>query len=89
MEFTINVDLNELLEKKKLKISEVDEIIKSKKKDLAKIEKFRKDLLNEKLKIVEEINKIKKLKILLLHRQKKFKIIHPLQFIIMTHLYLV
>ena len=73
MEFTINVDLNELLEKKKLKISEVDEIIKSKKKGLSKIEKFRKDLIKEKLKIVEEINKIKKEQILKLAIEKETK----------------
>ena len=37
MEFIINVDLNELLEKANLKISKVDELIESKKKDLIEI----------------------------------------------------
>ena len=57
MEFIVNVDLNELLEKEKLKISKVDKLIESKKKDLVEMEKFRNDLLKEASKIVEKINK--------------------------------
>ena len=73
MEFIENVDLNELLEKEKLKISKVDELIESKKKDLVEIEKFRKDLVKESLKIVEKIDKIKKEQILKLAIEKETK----------------
>ena len=73
MEFTENVDLNELLEKENLKISKVDELIKSKKKDLVEIEKFRKDLVKESLKIVEKIDEIKKERILKLAIEKETK----------------
>ena len=73
MEFIENVDLNELLEKENLKISKVDELIKSKKKDLVEIEKFRKDLVKESLKIVEKIDKIKKERILKLAIEKETK----------------
>ena len=67
------MELNELLEKTKLKISEIDELIESKKKDLSKIEKFRKDLVKESLKIVEKIDKIKKEQILKLAIEKETK----------------
>ena len=75
MEFieNVKVDLNELLEKEKLKISKVDELIESKKKDLVEIEKFRKDLVKESLKIVEKINKIEKEQILKLAIEKETK----------------
>ena len=73
MEFTENVDLNELLEKENLKISKVDELIKSKKKDLVEIEKFRKDLVKESLKIVEKIDEIKKERDLKLAIEKETK----------------
>jgi hypothetical protein len=73
MEFIINVDLNELLEKENLKISKVDKLIESKKKDLIEIKNFRNDLVKEKLKIVEEIDKIKKEQILKLAIEKETK----------------
>ena len=56
-----------------MKISKVDELIKSKKKDLVEIEKFRKDLVKESLKIVEKIDKIKKERILKLAIEKETK----------------
>ena len=66
MEFieNVKVDLNELLEKAKLKIRKVDELIESKKKDLSEIEKFRKDFIKEKNDIEKRIDKIKKEQIL-------------------------
>ena len=73
MEFIINVDLNELLEKANLKISKVDELIESKKKDLSEIEKFRKDFIKEKKDIVERIDKLKKEQILKLTIEKETK----------------
>ena len=71
MEFIVNVDLNELLEKVNLKISKVDELIESKKKDLSEIEKFRKDFINEKNEIVKRIDKLKKEQILKLAIEKE------------------
>jgi len=71
MEFII--DLNELLEKANLKISKVDELIESKKKDLIEIEKFRKDFVKEKKDIVERIDKLKKKQILKLAIEKETK----------------
>lgn len=73
MEFIVNVDLNELLEKENLKISKVDKLIESKKKDLIEIKNFRNNLIKEKLKIVEEIDKIKKDQILKLAIEKDTK----------------
>jgi hypothetical protein len=73
MEFIVNVDLNELLEKANLKISKVDELIESKKKDLSEIEKFRKDFINEKYDIEKRIDKIKKEQILKLAIEKETK----------------
>ena len=60
MEFTVNVDLNDLLKKASSKLDKVDELIKSKKKNLLDIEKFRKDILNEKSELAKQINDIKK-----------------------------
>ena len=71
MEFI--VDLNELLEKVNLKISKVDELIESKKKDLSEIEKFRKDFVKEKNDIIKQIDKIKKEQILKLAIEKETK----------------
>ena len=73
MEFIENVDLNELLEKEKLKISKVDELIESKKKDLSEIEKFRKDFIKEKNDIEKRIDKIEKEQILKLAIEKETK----------------
>ena len=53
MEFIENVDLNELFEKVNLKISKLDKIIESKKKDLNEIEKFRNEFIKEKNDIVK------------------------------------
>ena len=60
MEFIENVDLNELLEKKNLKISKIDKLIESKKKELVDIKKFRKDFVKEKNDIINKIDKLKK-----------------------------
>lgn len=73
MEFIVNLDLNELLEKVNLKISKVDELIESKKKDLSEIEKFKKDFVKEKKDIVERIDKLKKEQILKLTIEKETK----------------
>ena len=60
MEFTVNVDLNELIKKANSTLSKIDELIKSKKKNLQDIEKFRKEILNEKSELEKQINNIKK-----------------------------
>ena len=60
MEFIENVDLKELLEKKKLKISKIDKLIESKKKDLSEMEKFRNEFIKEKNNIIKIIDKLKK-----------------------------
>lgn len=63
MEFTVNVDLNDLFKKASSKLSKIDELIKSKKKELQDIEEFRKDILNEKSELAKQISDIKKEKI--------------------------
>ena len=73
MEFIVNVDLNELLEKANLKISKVDELIESKKKDLNEIEKFRNDFIKEKNDIEKRIDKLEKEQILKLAIEKETK----------------
>ena len=75
MEFieNVNIDLNELLEKKKLKISKVDKLIESKKRDLSEMEKFRKDLVKEQNEIVKRIEKLKEEQILKLEIEKETK----------------
>ena len=60
MEFTVNVDLNDLFKKASSKLSKIDELIKSKKKELQDFEAFRKDILNEKSELAKQINDIKK-----------------------------
>lgn len=66
-------DLNELLEKLNLKISKVDELIESKKKDLVEMEKFRNEFIKEKNDIEKRIDKIKKEQILKLAIEKETK----------------
>ena len=76
MELTTNINLNELLEKANFNIDNIDEIIKSKKKELDKILRFRIDLVKEKNDILEKINKVKKEKKLKLEKEKEKKIIN-------------
>lgn len=79
MEFIENVDLNELLEKENLKISKIDKLIESKKKDLSEMEKFRKDFVKERNDIVKRIDKIEKVQISKLAIEKETKnLISPL-----------
>jgi hypothetical protein len=73
MEFIVNVDLNELLEKANLKISKVNELIDSKKKELVDIEKFREDFVKEKNDIIKQIDKLEKEQILKLAIEKETK----------------
>ena len=73
MEFIENVDLKELLEKKKLKISKIDKLIESKKKDLSEMEKFINEFIKEKNNIKKIIDKLKEEQILKLAIEKETK----------------
>ena len=79
MKFFVNVDLNELLKKANLKISKVNELIDSKKKELVDIEKFREEFVKEKNDILKQIDKLEKEQILKLKIEKETKnLITPL-----------
>ena len=79
MEFTVNVDLNDLFKKASSKLGKIDELIKSKKKELQDIEAFRKDILTEKSEIAKQISDIKKEKIKQIEMEdEKQKLTSPL-----------
>ena len=69
----VNIDLNEHLEKAKLKISKIDELIKSQKKDLSEMEKLKNDFVKEKNEIENKIFKLNEEQILKLEIDKETK----------------